>query len=603
MAVLNMKKKQSSGDSIGPFLLKQSTVEPITLTKLMVVPTSNPSRTEQAPGINKKASDDLLGETNQENSMKPNPVDQIADDLMRAQEAVLFSSKNQVLRLNQTDTNSNQVQVSHAPNNSTCHICRAIESNRSQVNNEVKDVTGRADTVRQISTSTNHETHISLNQMRATQTTIPSPPSNVFNQSCVSCRESSANQQNVVAKNGTPLVQTSEMAPQPRPIACQVVYVVDQNANRVRALQIVRPPVQNSANPGQQVLTGRRIFIAQNGLRFPNPVAMSQPANFPNNMAGNPGHLPTYNLSNATSGQQYRLLNPVQSQQLNPVQRGQFVATQSSNYRIAEPHNSYKYPLGGLGPRQHTVYYVRQPLGTQNIRQSFESGETNLKSFPDAHEIRRLDGLRGPTTGIHLNQKLNQTEPPPRDSIVSGEGSNICAGGESVRKLGESGRNEMDDPTFGFSKRPSVKVVASNKSNDSLNMRTATGNLGTTVQNQPPAFANMANVRHTHIIDQNGFIKPISLVVLGSHTLDRRISNQQHTYSMKENLPSTSSMSNIHGILANAQPNQVKSSTNNQLRISNDGSQTINLPSGNVKLKGMISRGLKRWLGDKFILN
>lgn len=124
----------------------------------------------------------------------------------------------------------------------------------------------------------------------------------VFYQSCVSCQEALIRQKVVQNLNGTnqyPLKQVINKPPdiplqqitaqssqlptrqaifkpftgvslQPaiRPMY-QLVYVVDQNGNRVRALSVLRPVIHNHN------LNDRRIIIASNGIRFPSPSTVS----------------------------------------------------------------------------------------------------------------------------------------------------------------------------------------------------------------------------------------------------------------------------------------------------------------------------------------
>lgn len=594
-------------------IIKQSTIEPITLSKTKIVSTGKSIPIDQAQNCIKRSGDEYNNPqtgNNPQTLVSLKPTNQINDERTGVRESISFT-KGQESRINQTSINLNQVQASHAQNESACHICRAIESNRSHVNNESQNQANRMDFPRQMNLESNnnnnhHESYISLNRIRSVQNTVANKATDVFSQSCASCRENSTKQQNVMAQNETAHILAANIAQQPRPIACQLVYVVDQKGNRVRALSVIRPPNQSLAGPGQQVLAGRRIFIAQNGMRFPNPVSVVQPANLPTNLVNNPSHWASQNHTNGNNAHQYRVVGAAQAQPPTQVPRSQLVATQGGDVRTIVPSISFKAPVDGLGVRQHTVYYVRQPLGMQNIRQSFDSTNTNARSFPDPHEIRRLDGLRGPATAIHLAHRMDQADPSAKGTTASSGEPNPQSSGQAARKVPDSVNGEMDDPTFGFSKRPSVKVVATNSSLKPLNVGSKNSNIycdSAATQELGAPYKNMLNVRRIHMIDQSGVVKPISEVVLGSQTLDRRNQNQQYAYSMKENLPSTSSMSNIHGTMASMKQSELSSNSYQQSRISGVN-QAINSSSpDNAKLKGMISRGLKRWFADKFIFN
>lgn len=581
-------------------LVKQSTIEP--LPKFKIVSTNKP---DQAQSINNKSNMDLLYDSNLQDPFA-NPKLLNNEEFMRTRASV-SSSKGQGLQNNQTSNiNLNQVQTSHAQTETVCHICRAIETNRSHVNKENHTLAGRVDISKQMNSDINnnhhHESYISLNQIRAAPNTVTNKPAEVSNQSCASCRDASNKQLNAAPRNEPTQALNADLAQQPRPVACQLVYVVDQKGNRVRALSVIRPPNQNSANSGQQVLAGRRIFIAPNGVRFPNPVSVVQPVNLPNNSM-NTSHWQSQNLTNNGNTQQYRILSAVQPQPPTQTHRGQFVIPQSGDIGTIATPNSYKPHAEGLAMRPHTVYYVRQPLGLQNTRQSFDTNRTNIRSFPDPHEIRRLDGLRGPPTAIHLAQRLDFAGSATKVTSASGGEASERPPGETASKVQDSAKGEMDDPTFGFSKRPSVKVVATSNPDRFVNVGPKLGNVCCDGQEHLPPHTGMLNVRRTHMIDETGSVKPISVVLLGSQTLDRRILNQQCAFSIKENLPSTSSMSNIHGTLTSLKRGESSNDSCHQPKIS--GASQSNNPNlrDNSKVQGMISKGLKRWLADKLIFN
>jgi ribosomal protein L31 len=139
--------------------------------------------------------------------------------------------------------------------------------------------------------------------------------------------------------------------------------------------------------------------------------------------------------------------------------------------------------VGHSALRNHTVYYVRQPLGSQDFRQSTGSVATSVaRSFPDVHEIRRLDGIRAPIESPGLIQAMNHAntlpEQPASKSVVQHQSK------DENRSL-KLRRDESDDPTFGFSRRPAVKVVtnatrefqtqSTGRANQNLNLNQAVG--------------------------------------------------------------------------------------------------------------------------------
>lgn len=448
-------------------------------------------------------------------------------------------------------------QQQSIPSQPACHVCRAIESNRGQTGDMISVTTKPQQ--QQIMVHQNHNPIHSHNPPSQNHSHQHSNPQHVQNQmptphqsannpaqmgqyldpSCASCRESvshstiTTNSTNTMLSNNTTVVHVNAADQMPvvgvrphgaisttnRPVAAyQIVYVVDQNGNRVRALSLVRPP--NGVNiraMNQALAPGSRAVLApqpQNGLRFANPNAVIRM----------PQQQHQVSLQQQLGPQVARHILP--ARQINHQGQPVRIITASGpqpggapvRYIVANQQQlTSMVNMGSLSKNsnvpggEHTVYFVRQPLAPLYIRGQNLNGNPNTKSaFPGPQEIRRLDGIRAPASGVRpslaeLQQEMNHSR---------GDGG----GGE--------------DPSFGFSNRPSVKVVTA------------------------------------------------------SQTLDRR-----NMTSTRDPLPSTNSMSNIQGVLSRNTTNTTTSSTLN--RSTSHQNQDQSSSKGMLISK---SRQMKRWL-------
>lgn len=573
-----------------PMVIKQSTVEPVSLSKPIIVR----SNLEQSSNTDRAFNLESTIITSGPQSLVAQEQPILMKECNVPNETVTSTTQAQKLQhSNQTIVNTSQMPPSQLNNQPSCQICRVIESNRSQTNPEQK--AANQQDVRAVKSFNHNNVERENHESQPNQVTFVKAPDNqpiVFNQSCVSCREALIKQQ-----QATQEIASARTDAQPvRSVTYQLVYVVDQKGNRVRALS-VRPAFNAPvASLQQAVLAGRRILIAQNGQRFRNPISFTDQIN---NLQNNPqvtAHPQcNQNLLSNSNTQQYRIIETAQLQNTQQAQHHMELRGPQIPYIRGVPPIQ-KVPLESFGLRQHTVYYVRQPLDTQNIRQSHDVTRPNYRSFPDPHEIRRLDGLRGPTTAMSLSRGDHNLK-----SEVSSN-ANIKSD-ESARRVDIS-REDVDDPTFGFSKRPSVKVVSTISSNSPLSTLTT--------QSYASSNTNILNPNHDHCLNPNNIstlrhctvnqpesTRPVSLVVMGSQTLDRRSASSQQNRGVKENIPSTSSMSNIHGTFVGIPPTKVNNTSTNQQQQRISNVQLINPTINKITSKGMSYSSVKRWLSSK----
>lgn len=572
-----------------PIVIKQSTVEPVSLSKPIVVG-SNLCNPEKPSNIDKTFKLEPTTVTSNSKPLVASEQTNLTKEYNLSRETVI-SQTQKLQYFNQATANMNQTRTSSQQTNQpACQVCRVIGSNQSQTNPEQKavnpqDVRAVKSFIQNNVERENHESLPIQVQFVRAQNNQPI----VFNQSCVSCREALLKQQQSTQEN----TGTRITAQQPsRSVTYQLVYVVDQKGNRVRALS-VRPALNAPVTSLQQAaLAGGRILIAQNGQRFLNPISFTDQMN--NNLQKNPqvtAHQLSQNIGSTNNTQRYRIIETAQPQIAQPVQHRMELRGQQVSYIRSVPPTQ-KVPLEFPGLRQHTVYYVRQPLETQNIRQSYDAARSSCKSFPDPHEIRRLDGLRGPTAAMSLSRGDHNTEPRVTNH-VSIKSDEPATGNELPRE-------DMDDPTFGFSKRPSVKVVSTSSSHSPLCNLTIQANRN----------ANILLSNHEHYLNSNNAstlnrcsanqpvgATPISLVAMDSQTLDRRLVSQGK--AIKENIPSTSSMSNIHGTLVGIPPSKLSNMNANQLQQRISNVQIINSNMDKLSPKGMSYSSVKRWLSNK----
>lgn len=536
-----------------PLVIKQSTVEPVTLSKPTVVNRNQPD----------------LGQAQHSNSVKLNAIanshppttsktgDQITTEFNKPREATMMS---EAIHQSQLNSHNNQAALR---NQLDCQICRVMENNRSSANSGCNNLTSK-DCLKNLTANVLKQSERTpQNQSNSTSSSIihENQPS-VFNQSCVSCRETLL-KRNVV--QNIPQIRPAGIGQPAVPVIYQLVYVVDQNGNRVRALSIrqaIRNP--NVSAP----LGGQRVLIAQNATRFPNPASLS--AQFVDVSTRPITH--SQRVPNALpliSNLQYRLVGT------------------NLNQTVQNQQN--------VGPRQHTVYYVRQPLDTRNIHHSIDSNFSSSKSFPDPHEIRRLDGLRGPTSTISLSHKAARADVTGFDELARQD--------FNLPKRGTASQDsEMEDPTFGFSKRPSVKVVSSNSNPPTTSVTEGSQqnvwNYQRTVY-EKNLSSIMAVASMGKLVESSATQKSTQAPVSGSQTLDRRNQNPQQNQTTKDGLPSTSSMSNIHGTFKNYSDSTV---TTQEPRISSI--QVVNQCSPtNTRARGTITSCLRKWFFEMTNLN
>lgn len=436
---------------------------------------------------------------------------------------------------------ANRSAVSLPQEAPACHMCRALEISRSQANQDGKV----GEPFKTYIGSFDQRGSMMSNQVQPP--TVPQNQTAIFDKSCLSCREASIGRIQPPTLQRGPLMDQSAV-----PVAYQVVHLIDQKGNRIRALSLVQPG-QHGLN--QQLVAGRRYLIAPQGLRYPNPASLSGNTNGLTNsnlVDSADKHLLDPNLAH------YKVVRSI------PVHQISSASTQPGNLQCNTSHETFNVMQRTMTEnpnlRQHTVYYVQKPLDSQNIRQSFNP---TVKSFPDPHEIRRLDGLKAPT-------------PPPFNS--TGPDQNRMFNSTQVR-------DENDDPTFGFSNRPSVKVVApSSSSSGPQNTFRAI--------NEPGFNAKHYEVNANDVNNQSRPSVKSSAIIYGSHTLEKKHTNH-HSSILRDSITSTNSMTNIHG--------STTSSSNVEPCISaaQAGSHNLKTNPDSQRAKGTITNFIHRWLGEK----
>lgn len=581
-------------------MIKQSNVEPIAVSKSMFVQNNlidkatQPSHQPSVQNHEDRKVATEISNAGRHVTISRSPINQDVDSLDVKQHQVDNQQESSTLQSiskkptqKATDSQAQILQTQPA-----CHVCRAIESNQSQALPMQSKPLVQATPIAQANLSQSRRTDIIYNQHSAQihhqphqyqlrpfhqANTISSNFGQSLqsynpNQGCVSCQEASLpqniNRTQLAAQHGTAVI------PQAKPVACQIVYVVDQNGNRIRALQVLGAAM--SQQQLRQNMQPRQIILTPSGNRFPSAISSHQGGNYIQTSVSNDENL-TQGASIVRSPQ-YTIMAQ-QSNQVVP----QVNAHQQQQRQIAIPilAASGLSQSGQQAQRHHTVHYVRQPLAAHNIRQSSDSID-NSKSFPDPHEVRRLDGIRGPTNNINLSQR--DTHQASIKELQAGKANNA---------IGQTKRDSVEDPSFGFSNRPSVKVFQANSN----------ANVGGRVQravepNNQTFSAGLTIIRR----DGAQTSERLPIVVLGSQTLDRRgnIRDQQASYNVtKDNIiSSTSSMSDINRSALGDQ--EVIYGCENAHQARNSRSISKASPDNNNLLsRGIPVDNLKRWLNRK----
>lgn len=522
--------------NLQPLTIKQSTIEQITISKPQILRNNVVGPTQQKQGQQIKAIDDYRSlsinqshvatgqPSNQHSTASKNCCAQLPRPVDTSYQQQASTSTNANVESNNT--------VQTSPSDPACHICRAIESNQKLTNTTQPVNAAQAHN----DMATCARAHIGENQqqinqhhgigvvpnLNAQQQKLPQPF--VTSQSCTSCREMIMRKQYGVSA-GHRFVPSNIVPQPPRSIACQVVYVVDQNGNRIRALQVVAPSQTSKSMTGNPT---RQIVIAPSGARLFNPSSLTGPqVTRPFGYTGQ--SIPNNFISNNQVREAHMISAKAHTSNAQDYQEDRFVSLSQNNQLAA---TEQRMPvLSQSAPKNHTIYYVRQPLGAQNMRQSIELSSSGAKTFPDAHEIRRLDGIRAPTIG----------------PISGHEGGSVVSQGERCQNIGalsqqESNRistgrrDEADDPSFGFSQRPAVKVFSSvtNQANGGRLVQPVARPSNYNLNDSSALLSDQANRQN-----------------VGSQTLDRKYTNrtQKQHQSGKDGIPNTSSMSNINNTL------------------------------------------------------
>lgn len=450
-----------------------------------------------------------------------------------------------------------------------CQLCKAAEvqgsyheqTHNSTSQNHYNDIPPQRNQV-QVKNSQNFDNryHNSSSQFTAQQSTSA--------QSCQSCRISA--QTNLDSGNTNPELEQTNKTNLIRPLAYQWVFLVDRNGNRIKALSVVG---SQTGGIGQ---LPQRIILAPNTIRFPThaPVTSSSQTQNTNTLPVNHNQPSAINLG----AQPYRMITHMQvSTGPRPVGSNDPVSCVLSGPRLS------------TDPNKHTVYYIRQPIRAESIRQPLEASLVNsgTKSFPDPHEIRRLDGIRGPS-----NPQVQAQRPVEDRQFNHQQDSSIRQAAR--QKLPISSSDSFDDPTFGFSNRPAVKVVSTNTNSGTCSM-TSIANLNLQQQNFPTN--NQSSQRNPNVTQfsrpagNRTNVRPMSVVFLGSQTLDNRAKSSRQVEARKENVPSANSMHDLSELLKNNP--QLKEDPHRHRILVDSSTQAF------VKQRGMNPTSVKRWLSER----
>lgn len=376
----------------------------------------------------------------------------------------------------------------------SCHLCKALLESTMRDELSQKPIIGLQ---QQELHKQQHQSNIvpdnMCNQIKLIRPNASGANINIIQQpyltSCVSCKQdtigsnkSQQNQQNIPAnstQDGLQGQSTQSESNVARSLpAYQLVYAINQNGDRVRALSYIgSAPVTDQGNVvglNRVLYQGRGIILARPadirvqqdtvaGLGMTNGQAQGAiPRNISNNNIANNIRYPAVSTSQsfiaqAVSVPQFSKINARYSDEQQKQQ------PTSENLTIK--------PKVTVPLRQHTVYYLRQPLNVASVGQACElvDRNTSSSSFPQPHQVRLLDGLKAPPT-------LNSTLQMNHSHVINSNRGQVFSNQTTMIQQPHRGScisrtlEDIDDPSFGFSQRPMVKVVATNATTSIGNM-------------------------------------------------------------------------------------------------------------------------------------
>lgn len=296
-----------------------------------------------------------------------------------------------------------------------------------------------------------------------------------------------------------------------RTVPCRILDVVDQYGNKMKALSILNPnDVKNLNQANRRILIPRENLVKDGNQQF---------------------------VGQAISLGCQQVIGQVPSG-IKIVPMG---------YRIASINQVGQTMVQPQVRPAHTVFYVQQPLNTN-------SGQS--ANFPDAQEVRRLDGIR-----------MKPAQENERDEQVEGSSclnsSDSTYAGNSHQLVG----SDEDDPTFGFSARPSVRGLVSSCIN----------------------AANNRNELNNCVVEKGDnyvVAKAKNIIISGAQTISRMSGSGSQQVPV-EGLTSTSqSMSNLKGFLMSNQNIGLKTANVTTISGNNVAKNTSNKKNNNGMLKG-----------------
>lgn len=415
------QKPAQSDDNRPSTLIKQSTFELITQSKPIVV-NHTYNEQNQPQVLNSTESNEISLSSSSKSCLN----DRLIDDLKTDSEEPREFNRN-AQRMHQYQTFHNPKELINGQSQPSCQICNVIQNNRSKMNTDVKDIVLKDNPIK-VSGSNDvvHRNVLAqlLSYKPITSLSNENQPA-VFNQSCPSCREALVKHH--LVQDEQPNTSTNP-ASQPKPVTYQIVYIVDSNGNRVKAVS-VRPAGVNLTTHKQ--LPSDRVFIAKNRLQFPNPSQLDTKQDLP--------QAPPWILYCGVNPPQHRFISTNNGQNSNnqPTLLNPVIGQVSKE---------------NLGARQPTVHHVERPIDSQKTRQPLSPTCSSSKSFTNLHEINRLDGLTAPSVCMNLTSIRGHSK------IMIGRNQPV---NEVVENNARLSTDEVDDPSFGFSNRPPVKVVTS----------------------------------------------------------------------------------------------------------------------------------------------
>lgn len=342
---------------------------------------------------------------------------------------------------------------------STCHLCRNMLSDKNIiVNNKVPCNPSTTSESPMYALPAGEQKTVQIMTRQIAPSRLPDLSANNLNQNYViqpqvprPCCEAARSYQTI----GLPTSLGSEICPPP---ARQLVYFVDQHGNVVGTGSI---PIAKAHYLSSQL--NNKVCANQT----PNCTS-NQPLGHPNQAFQGGPRLPIGTTIYCNDANCSLLKNSAKKLYIPAMDPRTHLGQSTSQLPSTPRPNLYKANMvkddkvSSTTRSGHTVYYIQHPLDKPPIKNYGQPSNPNMKSqFPNAHEIRRLDGLNAPplthNTSTLLAHKQTALDAGELETFVIQDQRRLD---KIRRRYSKSSADEAEDPSFGFSKRPSVKVIS-----------------------------------------------------------------------------------------------------------------------------------------------